>query len=174
VLVVVRLGLRINFTPSLPRGLYRAVGGPPARGSIVIACVPPDIAPLALERRYLWRGDCRGGVVPVGKVVLGAAGDTIALTAAGLSVNGQAVPNSRPVARDSRGRPMPHYPYGTHVLGPGELWLFSPFHPLSFDSRYFGPVPSAGVRSRLAPVWTTGPVVPRPGGDRGAPAVGDR
>jgi type IV secretory pathway protease TraF len=28
---------------------------------------------------------------------------------------------------------------------------------MSFDSRYFGPVPLAAVRSYLRPVWTAGP-----------------
>lgn len=156
-LLVVHTGLRFMLTPSLPLGIYRTVNGPPTRGAIVMACLPERVARLALERGYLWRGDCPGGVVPLGKVVLAVAGDTVTLSAEGISVNGRAVPNSRPHERDHQGRPLEHYPYGSHVLGPGELWLFSPYHPLSFDSRYFGPIPNNAVLSRLAPLWTSPP-----------------
>ena len=163
-LLAVHFGLRFMVTPSLPLGVYRTIDGPPTRGAIVMACLSESAARLALERGYLWRGGCPGGVVPLGKLVLAAAGDTITLGAEGIAVNRRAVPNSRPRERDSQGRPLEHYPYGSRVLAPGELWLFSPYHPLSFDSRYFGPVASSDVISRLAPVWTTptvDPPVPR-------------
>lgn len=153
-LLVVHTGLRFMLTPSLPLGIYRTVNGPPTRGAIVMACLPERVARLALERGYLWRGDCPGGAVPLGKVVLAVAGDTVTLSAEGISVNGRAVPRSRPHERDHKGRPLEHYPSGSHVLGPGELWLFSPYHPLSFDSRYFGPIARSQVRSRLVPLWT--------------------
>ena len=156
-LLAVHFGLRFMVTPSLPLGVYRTIDGPPTGGAIVMACLSEPAARLALERGYLWRGGCPGGVVPLGKVVLAVAGDTITLGAEGIAVNRLAVPNSRPRDRDRQGRPLEHYPYGSHVLGPGELWLFSPNHPLSFDSRYFGPVPSTRVISRLVPVWTSGP-----------------
>ena len=153
-LLVVHFGLRFMLTPSLPLGIYRTVKGPPTRGAIVMACLSERVARLALERGYLWRGDCPGGVVPLGKVVLAVTGDTVTLSAPGTSVNGRAVPNSRPRDRDHKGRALEHYPYGSYTLGPGELWLFSPYHPLSFDSRYFGPVQKVSVLSRLTPVWT--------------------
>ena len=154
-LLVVHTGLRFMLTPSLPLGIYRTVNGPPTRGTIVMACLPERAARLALERGYVWRGSCPGGAVPLGKIVLGVPGDTITLTIDGVALNGHVVPNSQLRARDSRGRPLQHYAYGSHVLTPGELWLFSPYHPLSFDSRYFGPVESTAVLSRLAPLWTT-------------------
>jgi conjugative transfer signal peptidase TraF len=150
------VGLRLVLTPSGPRSVYRTVAGTPVRGDVVMACLPEPVAQLALQRGYLWRGECPGGVVPLGKVVLGVQGDTVTLGAAGIALNGRAVPNSRPCERDGRGRPLAHYPYGTHVLGQGELRLVSPYHPRSFDSRYFGPVASVGVISRLVPVWSWG------------------
>lgn len=159
-LLVVHIGLRFMLTPSLPLGIYRTVNGPPARGVIVMACLPRRVARLALQRGYLWHGDCPGGAVPLGKVVLAVGGDTVTLGTQGISVNGRAVPNSHPHERDQRGRLLEHYPYGSHVLGPGELWLFSPYHPLSFDSRYFGPIPSNAVLSRLAPLWTSPQLTP--------------
>ncbi|HLX06814.1 MAG TPA: S26 family signal peptidase [Thermoanaerobaculia bacterium] len=93
-----------------------------------------------------------GGVAPLGKLVLAVAGDEVALGAAGLIVNGRAVAGSLPLARDSAGRPLAHQPFGTRRLAPGEVWLFSPFHPRSYDSRYFGPVQAAAIRGWLMPL----------------------
>jgi len=146
-------GLRFQLTASLPQGIYRVVEGVPERGAVVMACLPSPVARLALDRRYVWPGSCPGGEAPIGKVVLAVGGDTVRVGREGVSLNGHAVSNSRPLERDSRGRLLDHYPFGTHVLKPGQLWLFSPHHRLSFDSRYFGPVQQSSVLARLAPVW---------------------
>jgi conjugative transfer signal peptidase TraF len=145
--------LRINFTSSLPRGIYRTVPGPPSRGAIVIACLPSPIGRFARSRGYLWRGDCPGGAAPVGKTVAAVAGDTVVARAEGLTVNGYPVRNTRVLPWDTRGRPMRHFPYAVYVLGPGELWLTSSCSPASFDSRYFGPINIGAVRSRISPLW---------------------
>lgn len=148
--------LRVNFTGSLPRGLYRTRKGPPSRGAMVIACLPADIGRLARERGYLWQGDCPGGAAPVGKIVSATGGDTIVLSAAGLVVNGRPIVNTRPLARDNKGRPLTHAPYGVYKVAQGQLWLTSSFSPLSFDSRYFGPVPTTAVISPIEPIVTFG------------------
>lgn len=147
--------LYVNFTRSLPIGLYRRIGGAPARGDLVVACLPRHAGEFARRRGYVWRGDCPGGAAPVGKLILGAAGDTVSLTRAGFAVNGRPVLNSRVVDRDSKGRAISHYPFGRYVVRRDEAWLFSPFHPLSFDSRYSGPVDVNEVRARIAPLWTS-------------------
>jgi conjugative transfer signal peptidase TraF len=148
--------LRLNYTRSLPIGLYWTVrDGPIARGSTVLVCLPERVAQLARQRGYLWRGSCPGSAAPVGKLVLAAEGDVVALTRAGLSVNGRLMSRTEPVQADSRGRPVAHYPYGVYMVGRNEVWLYSPYHRMSFDSRYFGPVPAANVESRMVAVWTT-------------------
>ncbi len=147
-------GLRMNLTDSLPRGIYRTIGGTLHRGSIVMACAPLDAARLARARGYLGPGSCPGGVRALGKLVLAMAGDTVALKPQGIRLNGAPVPNSRTLAADSRGRPLPHYPWGEHVLRPNELWLFAPYRANSYDSRYFGPERASQVVSALRPVWT--------------------
>ena len=147
-------GLRFQLTASLPEGVYRIVGGAVERGAVVMACLPAPVARLALDREYVWRGTCPGGEVPVGKIVLAVPGDTVAVGPDGLTLNGNPVPRSRPLQRDSRGRTLEPYPFGKHVVQAGELWLFSSHHAHSFDSRYFGPVPASGVISRLVPIWT--------------------
>ena len=155
-LLTIHSGLRFQLTGSLPQGIYRVVEGVPERGTVVMACLPSTVARLALDRRYVWPGGCPGGEAPIGKMILAVGGDTVQVGREGLSLNGRGVSGSQLVERDSRGRLLDHYPVGTHVLKPGQLWLFSPHHPLSFDSRYFGPIPESTVISRLVPLWTYG------------------
>ncbi len=151
-------GFRLNLTGSMPLGLYRAVPGPLVRGSLVLLCLPPHVAAFARARGYVPRGGmCPGGILPVGKPVLALPGDTVTVTATGLRVNGVPVPNSMGLATDHRGRPLPRLPPGSQVVRPGTLWVVSGYARMSFDSRYFGPVAVAAVRSYLRPVWTAAP-----------------
>jgi conjugative transfer signal peptidase TraF len=151
---------RLNTSPSLPRGLYLEIprgglGRMPARGDLVLACAPAAGAQLARRRGYLGGGPCgagdAGGAAALGKVVLAVGGDEVAFGADGLAVNGRAVEASRPVGRDAAGRPLGHYPFGRFRIGAGELWLFAPYHPRSYDSRYFGPVAVGAVEGWLMP-----------------------
>jgi conjugative transfer signal peptidase TraF len=115
---------------------------------------PREVAEFARERGYLGPGPCEGGVRPLGKAVLAVEGDLVTLQPDGIRVNGAAVPRSAIVPRDSRGRPLPHYPWGEYRLRPEQIWLFSPYRLNSYDSRYFGPVGLNDVVSVLKPVWT--------------------
>jgi len=133
-------GLRLNLTGSLPVGLYVASGGRPARGALVLACLPPRVAEFARARGYVPRGGaCPGGVVPVGKSILAVPGDTVTVT-----------------LMDRKGRPLPGLAISRYVVGPGELWLLSSYSPWSFDSRYFGAVKVGQVRAKLWRLWTVG------------------
>jgi conjugative transfer signal peptidase TraF len=150
-------GLRVNLTGSLPVGLYVAARGAPARGLLVLVCLPPEVAAFARARGYVPRGGaCPGGVVPVGKRVVAIAGDTVAVTSSGLLVNGAAVPNSKALAADRKGRPLPQLPTGRYVVRPGTVWIVSSYSPFSFDSRYFGAVESADVHASIRRLWTVG------------------
>ncbi len=148
-------GLRVQHTGSLPRGIYREVGGAPVRGSVGIWCLPGPMAAWAHERGYIPRGlGCPAELQPLAKVVLGVAGDTIESTESGLRWNGFPVLDTSPVLRDSRGRAVPHVPFGRYILRSGEVWLWSPSTSRSFDSRHFGPLEESYLVSRLAPIWT--------------------
>lgn len=84
--------------------------------------------------------------------MLATEGDVMSLEPEGIRLNGELVPNSRTVGRDSHGRTIPHHPWGSYRLGPGELWLFSDRHN-AYDSRYFGPVHEVNVVAVLKPWW---------------------
>lgn len=151
------LGVRINTTPSLPRGLYLATLFDPAdlkRGDLVAAC--PDTFAVQRLGRYWTNGRCPGGeerpdgVRPLAKPVAGLPGDTILVDRQGVSVNGTWLPRSTPLDRDRAGRPVEPQ-FGTHVLGEGEYWLHSGRVPTSIDSRYAGPV--RDIREHVQPLW---------------------
>ena len=152
------LGVRINTTPSLPRGFYvaSALGERSiARGDLVAAC--PDTAAVQRLGRYWTNGRCPGGsrhpdgVRPLAKPVAGLPGDTVRVDSAGVWVGERLLPASAPLVRDRAGRPI-RPTLGVLVLGPGEYWLHSGRVPTSIDSRYTGPV--RVVLERLRPLWT--------------------
>ena len=149
-------GLRINRTPSMPRGLWRvvAVHRQPRDGDIVTIC-PPDTAltRLGAARGYLPPGPCPGGYEPLVKPIAATMGDCVVVSADGVSVNGRTLPGTAPLAHDSAGRPLPPFPPGIYQVRPGDLWLLSDHDPRSFDSRYFGPALAANVLGVARPVW---------------------
>jgi len=140
-------GLRLQTTESGPRGIYRFADSPVERGSLVIVCAPPAAAVFGAERGYLSPGPCDESVAPLLKTVVALPGDVVELTRSGVSVNGFRVSGTEILERDSKGRPLPHPPWGEHLVEPGTVWVLSTYSPLSFDSRYFGPVPMERVLS---------------------------
>ncbi len=141
--------LRLNLSPSMPRGVYRLgprPAGPPPRGIWVAACPPEASAALARVRGYVRLGDCAGGIQPVIKPVGAVPGDVVAVGPDGVQVNGVPLAHSPTASADSQGRPLPHVPWGTRIVPEGQVWLLATTHPRSWDSRYFGPVPLHAIR----------------------------
>jgi conjugative transfer signal peptidase TraF len=87
------------------------------------------------------------------KPVIAVAGDLVTVTPQGITVDGQLVANTAPLAEDEAGRPLHPIPIGNYRLAPGEMWLLSGHDPRSFDSRYFGAVPAANVTGVASPLW---------------------
>lgn len=155
-------GARFNTTPSLPYGVYWVINAPPQPGRYGSFC-PSLVVPvfaLARERLYLPSGGCPGNVRPLLKQIAAVAGDTVSIDADGVRVNGQLLPNSRPLQRDGAGRPMPRLILQERALHADELLLMSDYAPSSFDARYFGPVQRGQVHEVLRPLWTW-PTPPR-------------
>ena len=67
--IALRLAFRLNISRSAPRGIYWRLAEPPARGTLVAACLPFEVARLARDRGYLGPGACTAGVEPVLKVI---------------------------------------------------------------------------------------------------------
>jgi conjugative transfer signal peptidase TraF len=148
--------LRITLTDSAaPAGIYRMdTSRAFVRGALVAACLPASVARTGLARGYLHPGDCPAGAEPVAKLIGTLPGDEVDVARGRVAVDGMTFGDSRTAPRDSAGRLLPHVNWGVHRVGPGEVWLFGFNDPRSWDSRYFGPVPLAGVRGVLAPVLT--------------------
>lgn len=144
--------LRANVSESVPVGLYAVHPGVASRrGMLAVACLPEGLGGEAMTRGYLQHGDCPGGAEPVLKPVAAAAGDTVDVTAAGVSVNGVlAVPPA--LAQDSHGHATASVPPGRYPVPDGAVWLLSAHSPWSWDSRYWGPVPATVVRGEAWPL----------------------
>ena len=144
-------GLRVNTTGSLPLGLYITTEKP---ANLVEFCPAEPFASLAIRRGYRARGSCPDGAMPLLKPIVARAGDIVDFSARGMAVNGRLLPNTAPLALDSRGLPLPQWPFGYYRIAPGTVWLASSYSPKSFDSRYFGPLPVTAIRSCLRPLIT--------------------
>ncbi|HWZ59897.1 MAG TPA: conjugative transfer signal peptidase TraF [Gemmatimonadaceae bacterium] len=147
-----RSGVWINVSPSLPLGIYRVDPRPPVRGSVVLLCLPLAVGRMARERGYVGPGPCPGGAGRLGKIVAAVAGDTVDVEATGVTINGCPIASSAPVAHDRAGRPLAHVAPGPWVVPAGTIFLLATRHPLSFDSRYYGVVPTGAVYSVLSAV----------------------
>ncbi|NTF44037.1 conjugative transfer signal peptidase TraF [Rhizobium sp. AC27/96] len=158
VLVVTALagGYRINLTPSEPLGLWRFVplDRPAAVDDLVFIC-PPATAEMreARARGYLRPGSCPDGVAPLIKTVIAVAGQHVEI-GADVSVDGRPVFSSRLASRDGSDRPL--VPFTSGIVPPGYVFLHSSFSG-SYDSRYFGPVPTSGILGLAQEVLTYAP-----------------
>lgn len=131
-------GLHVNFTPSLPKGLYRLASGTPVKDDLVSFCLEGEFATLAGERGYLQAGGCPSGLRPLLKRLAGVPGDVVDISRLDIR------------RHDSQGRTMPcALPSG---VIPSGLALVLADHPGSFDSRYFGLVPLDALQ-RVEPVF---------------------
>ncbi len=150
------LDLRINWTSSMPLGLYREAPARLDRGEIALICLPEEIAQVGRQRRYLPLGDCPEGVSPIVKEIVAIAGDEIELQVEFLAVNGVLVDRAPLRSTDSLGRPMEHAPLGRRLVADGEVWVLGSERRRSWDSRYFGAVPVKAIVASAKPVLTLG------------------
>jgi conjugative transfer signal peptidase TraF len=139
-----------NASGSAPLGFYRLENRFPERGEIVIVQPPPLIELMIVARGIL------PPQVPLIKQVAATGGDEVCRSKppnSTLSINGQVL--AEVFDKDREGRPLPSWE-GCMRLIDGEFFLLQP-HPLSFDSRYFGPVLRCDVVGVARPLWTWNP-----------------
>lgn len=149
-------GLRVNLTPSYPLGLWRieALARDVAVGDRIFICPPLDDAfELARERGYLGHGLCPGWFSPLIKTVVAVAGQHVVI-ADDITVDSAPLPHSSIRAADGEGRALA--PAIGGIVPDGQLFLFSEFAG-SYDSRYFGPIPAAGVLGLAQPLLVFSP-----------------
>lgn len=141
-------GLRINTSPSVPRGIYWLTSDRlPARGGYVAVCPPPaPVFDRARARGYLGPGRCEGNYAEMIKVLAAGPGDLVRIDADGVRVGERAWPSSSPARVDAAGRGMPRPPMLETTLE-STVVVMSEDCELGFDSRYFGPLPNSAVKA---------------------------
>src|SRR5258706_9803040 len=152
-------GILFNPPPSLPRGFYIPSRSPSA--NLVEFCLQGAAASISLSRQYRAAGACPDGGAPLLKPAVAFPGDQVQVSADGIRVNGQLLPNSAGRFRDHWQRPLDPWPYGTYKVEPETVWVISPFNSYSFDSRYYGAIPESSIRHHLRPLWTFATEVPQ-------------
>jgi conjugative transfer signal peptidase TraF len=149
------LGLRLNTTHSVDPGFYWVVEKLPEKGDYVSFCSAQDsMTQMAYERGYIGFGNCPGHTERLLKIVYGTEDDIIELTQNGVEVNGDLLPFSTTLTQDGLNRQLVPFDKKKLVLQPNELWVMTNRNPLSFDSRYFGPIQFAQVSAVVKPIWT--------------------
>jgi conjugative transfer signal peptidase TraF len=155
VVALQRANLRINFTGSMPIGIYLLLPLQPngvKRGMLVAACAPSRAAETGHARGYLAPGPCADGTELLLKSVVALAGDEVAVTLAGVTVNGCLLPYSRAEAHDRSGRRLDPWGGSDYRLPAGQFWLYAPNN-RSWDSRYWGPVSVDAIVSEAVPLF---------------------
>lgn len=147
--------VRINWTGSAPVGLYvmfrqTAV----ARANLVVVCLQGTLAARGRARGYLAVGSCPNGTSPILKQVVATAGDEVELRGDGYAVNGRVIDRSQPLMVDRLGRLLELFPLNRRVLREGEIWVLGVHRERSWDSRYFGPIPSSSIVGVARPILT--------------------
>lgn len=131
-----------NASASVPVGFYRVTYPDDlGTGDLVLVQTPSIARELADARRYLPK------TVPMIKYIAASSGDTVCAQDETISINGGILAVRR--RRDSQYRPMPWWWNGCQTLHPGEVFLLNRSSPLSFDSRYFGPVSASLIVGKL-------------------------
>ena len=155
ILVVTRaFDVRVNWTESMPRGVYQRTDPALERGAWVAVCLEGKAAQLARERAYVIDGSCASGLTPVLKRIVGIPGDRIDLAIDGVAVNGAPLPDSALKEVDSRGRPLERAAEEEFVLPEGRYFVMGMNPSRSWDSRYFGAVSEHQIVAGARPLWT--------------------
>ena len=145
-------GVRINTSSSLPLGLYVKTAS--AAEDLIEFCPAEPYASVSSKRSYRTPGlSCPDRAVPLLKPVVARAGDIVEVSAQGIAVNGQLLPNTAPLPADVAGRVLTAWPEGSYAVRRGTVWVASTHSRGSYDSRYMGPIDIRLIRGRLRPLW---------------------
>jgi len=145
-------GVRLNYSPSLPAGLYMVTSDPSA--DLVEFCPAEPYASIAAERGYRSVGSCPDGGAPLMKPIIARPGDKVEIGERGVAVNGKLLANSAALSFDTSGRPLAQWPFGRYTVNVGTAWVISSYSRRSFDSRYFGPIGTDRIHHHLRALLT--------------------
>jgi conjugative transfer signal peptidase TraF len=149
-------GLYINVSPSVPGLLFQrtAITAADLTPGVLVFTCPPDTAVFreARDRGYLrWGITCPGNYAPLLKPIAASYPDQVSFTPDGVRVGWRILPNSKRLHVDGQGRAMPSQP-PAGLVPKQYVWLLSTHHPNSFDSRYFGALPTTAIIGKAVPL----------------------
>jgi conjugative transfer signal peptidase TraF len=134
-----------NASESVPVGLYSVhQAGKLVASDLVVAFPPEPLASLLARGAYLPVG------LPLVKRIVALSGQFVCRDQLRITIDGIEVGMAQ--ARDHRGVQLPDW-QGCRTLSEGEVFLMNWDEPLSFDSRYFGPIPATAIVGRAQPLW---------------------
>ena len=160
-------GVWLNLSPSMPSGLYlsRHVrdGRVAFRRGMIVALFPAYVARSVGSRAGISRARPMPRRSRTGRKAHFRSrrryGDVSQVASRAIASR---FGRRGALSHDRAGRPLPQLPQGTYPVETGEVWLVSTHTALSWDSRYYGAVPTANVIAVLRPLWIAS-------SDRGAP-----
>lgn len=142
----------VNVSSSLPIGIYLIENdeNTPAKGDLVLSCIPSHYANIAFERGYLTSGICKNKIAPVGKYIAAIEGDRVLTTSEGIYINKKLIPNSKAQTTDINRRKM-FTQNINRTLRKNEIFLLNEKEN-SFDGRYFGIISTTYIVGKLKPL----------------------
>ncbi len=133
------LGLAINLTESLPRGLYVEDTNQINYNEIIKFCLPEEISEKVNAQLYIPDGFCENGSSGLLKLVLGMEGDSISIENDIIHVKRQDKNFSIALHKkeySKKGNKLLSF-LEEGIIPKGKLFVYTP-HKDSFDSRYYG------------------------------------
>lgn len=146
------IGLEINVTPSMKKGLYVRTYGILSKGNIISFCLGEPYKTLGLKNLYLEAGRKCGGANPLIKIVIAVPGDNVTLSDQYIEVNKTRYAYKTQYI-DSIGRKLNVYPRG-HYPHTNGYWVIGTNANNSWDSRYWGAITKDQILCKLKPLLT--------------------
>lgn len=140
------LPLSVNYTASMPRGLYYTSACSPQKNDIIQFRPPERIWNFAMDRHYV--DPAMEGLL---KKLVAIEGDRVCWANNMISVNGVVL--GKVADMDSQSRPLGHAP-GCVTLPPDHYLPMAPGFEKSFDGRYFGFIQSSHIQFCARPLLT--------------------
>jgi len=141
------MGIRVNFTGSMPIGIYQQCHHTKIhRGDIISFCLPKRMALVGKSQGYISSGPCPGNAMRLLKQVIAVPADEVALSSNFIRVNGHRYFTPQQ-AVNHNGRHIFHWVKNGIYHNIKTVWVYGSHDPVhSWDSRYFGGIPMNAIQ----------------------------
>lgn len=141
----------INFSDSIPYGVYVKSNTAIKTGDYVALCLDETNQKIGLDRKYLHKGNICDGSKPLMKEVIALPNENVTLTKDYIQVNNQPRIELPVLAHDYQKRILTAYPSGKYQNNC--YWLIGNNNKkYSWDSRYWGCIPSNQILYKIKPI----------------------